>query len=315
MLKNWKFYFFYFCHGEEKMDGFHWFAVFSQDHTENNETGPPCLAAGRRTQDSGSDSRCLPSWWYQQISRLVPFYPHSLVPVDFSTSADFCHLFLFLPENSDITVVCGTQYMDLSIYLCPIYHAFYNESLMVVNSEFNNPECFGTPVWNVDPPLLKFTFPINDSSISSCNNKFEVYILHYYFQCEGELRNLCVSFRIWGYYMVQVGYGIWLYYSWKLISCFSHQVINQAGTGQFSDFSNVQYVNISGVVNSIDPAAGMITYRPQILYKFSCLYPMQYLLNNTEMAVWVCHATHGWHLHNAWKVKFVLHLINFFFFS
>lgn len=219
---------------------------------------------------------------------LCHFYPHSLVPV----SADF-HLFLFLPENSDITVVCGTQYMDLSIYLCPIYHAFYNESLMVVNSEFNNLECFGTPVWNVDPPLLKFTFPINESSISSCNNKFEVNILHYYFQSSGELRNLCVSFRIWGYYMVQVGYGIWQYYCWKLISCFSHKVINQAGTGQFSDFSNVQYINISGVVNSIDPAAGMITYRPQILYKFSCLYPMQYLLNNTEMAVWVCHTTHG----------------------
>lgn len=61
MLKNWAFYFFYFCHGEEKKDGFHWFGVFSQDHTENNETGPPCMAAGLRSQDSGSDSRCLPS--------------------------------------------------------------------------------------------------------------------------------------------------------------------------------------------------------------------------------------------------------------
>lgn len=57
------------------------------------------------------------------------------------------------------------------------------------------------------------------------------------------------------------------------------------GTGQFSDFSNVQYVNVSGALNSIDTSTGMITYSPQILYKFSCLYPMQYLLNNTEMAV------------------------------
>ncbi|XP_036941342.1 zona pellucida-like domain-containing protein 1 [Acanthopagrus latus] len=29
----------------------------------------------------------------------------------------------------------------------------------------------------------------------------------------------------------------------------------------------------------------MITYQSQILYKFSCLYPMQYLLNNTKLAV------------------------------
>ncbi|CAG08898.1 unnamed protein product [Tetraodon nigroviridis] len=97
------------------------------------------------------------------------------------------------PENSDISVICGTQYMDLSIYICPVYYAMYNESLMVT--------------------------------------------------------------------------------------------INKQGTGLFADFSSVQYVNISGFVNSIDPSAGMITYSPQILYKFSCLYPMQYLLNNTEIAV------------------------------
>ncbi|XP_029700009.1 zona pellucida-like domain-containing protein 1 [Takifugu rubripes] len=138
------------------------------------------------------------------------------------------------PENSDISVVCGTQYMDLSIYICPVYHARYNESLMAVNN-VDRPECYGTAVWNVDPPLLTFRFPINESAIASCNNTFTT--------------------------------------------------INKAGTGQFADFSNVQYVNISGVINSIDPSSGMITYSPQILYKFSCLYPMQYLLNNTEMAV------------------------------
>ncbi|MEQ2208862.1 hypothetical protein XENOCAPTIV_017767 [Xenoophorus captivus] len=57
------------------------------------------------------------------------------------------------------------------------------------------------------------------------------------------------------------------------------------GTGQFSDFSNVQFVNISGSIMSVDPAAGMITYRPQILYMFSCKYPLQYLINNTQLSV------------------------------
>ncbi|XP_044058409.1 zona pellucida-like domain-containing protein 1 [Siniperca chuatsi] len=139
------------------------------------------------------------------------------------------------PENSDITVVCGTERMELSIYLCPVYQALYNESLMVLNNQYNIPKCFGTADWSVDPPVLKFRFPINDSSISSCNNNFKI--------------------------------------------------INQVGSGAFADFSNVQFVNISGTVTSIDPSAGMITYRPQILYKFSCMYPMQYLLNNTEVAV------------------------------
>ncbi|KAL7399968.1 hypothetical protein ABVT39_004479 [Epinephelus coioides] len=139
------------------------------------------------------------------------------------------------PENSDITVLCGTEYMDLSIYLCPVYQALYNESLMVLNNQLNTPECYGDADWSVDPPVLKFRFPLNESSISSCKNNFKI--------------------------------------------------INQVGTGQFSDFSNVQYVNISGTITSVDPSAGMITYRPQILYKFSCFYPMQYLLNNTQLAV------------------------------
>ncbi|XP_070685952.1 zona pellucida-like domain-containing protein 1 [Pempheris klunzingeri] len=139
------------------------------------------------------------------------------------------------PENSDITVVCGTEYMDLSIYICPVYQARYNESLMVLNNQLNKPGCTGAADWSVDPPVLKFRFPLNESLITSCNNNFKI--------------------------------------------------INEVGTGQFADFSNVQFVNISGTVTSIDPSAGMITYRPQILYKFSCLYPMQYLLNNTELGV------------------------------
>ncbi|XP_006801646.1 zona pellucida-like domain-containing protein 1 [Neolamprologus brichardi] len=139
------------------------------------------------------------------------------------------------PENSDISVTCGTENMDLSIYLCPIYNAFYNESLMVINNQITNPRCYGTADFIAVPPRLKFSFPINTTSLSFCNNNFEI--------------------------------------------------TTQVGTGQFSDFSNVQFVNISGTVTSIDPAAGTITYRPQILYKFSCKYPMQYLLNNTNLAV------------------------------
>ncbi|XP_063348620.1 zona pellucida-like domain-containing protein 1 [Pelmatolapia mariae] len=139
------------------------------------------------------------------------------------------------PDNSDIFVNCGTENMDLSIYLCPIYNAFYNESLMVLNNQLTNPRCFGTADFIAVPPRLRFSFPINTTSLSFCNNNFEI--------------------------------------------------TTQVGTGQFSDFSNIQYVNISGTVTSIDPAAGTITYRPQILYKFSCKYPMQYLLNNTNLAV------------------------------
>uniref|UniRef100_A0A3B4AAJ6 ZP domain-containing protein n=1 Tax=Periophthalmus magnuspinnatus TaxID=409849 RepID=A0A3B4AAJ6_9GOBI len=64
-----------------------------------------------------------------------------------------------------------------------------------------------------------------------------------------------------------------------------NNIDNEVGTGAFSQFSNIQHVNISGKVESSDPATGMITYRPLITYMYSCMYPLQYVLNNTEMAV------------------------------
>ncbi|KAF7218622.1 zona pellucida-like domain-containing protein 1 [Nothobranchius furzeri] len=139
------------------------------------------------------------------------------------------------PAYTDISVTCGTQDVSLSIYLCPIYYADYNESLMVLNNHINNPLCYGTADWTVSPPVLKFSFPINDSFFSSC--------------------------------------GI------------IYQITTQAGTGQWADFSNVQTVNISGMVTAVDPSVDVISYRQQILYKFSCAYPLQYLLNNTEVTV------------------------------
>ncbi|KAJ8385284.1 hypothetical protein AAFF_G00190730 [Aldrovandia affinis] len=71
-----------------------------------------------------------------------------------------------------------------------------------------------------------------------------------------------------------------------IASCFNSLKIKQeVGSGQFSDFSMVQYVNISGMINSIDPSAGTITYRQEMMYIFSCRYPLQYLVNNTRLGV------------------------------
>ncbi|XP_026232672.1 zona pellucida-like domain-containing protein 1 [Anabas testudineus] len=58
-----------------------------------------------------------------------------------------------------------------------------------------------------------------------------------------------------------------------------------AGTGVFSDFSNIQTVNISGIVRSFDPTTGTITYNTELKYYYSCAYPLEYLINNTEIDV------------------------------
>ncbi|XP_072301685.1 zona pellucida-like domain-containing protein 1 [Eucyclogobius newberryi] len=58
-----------------------------------------------------------------------------------------------------------------------------------------------------------------------------------------------------------------------------------AGTGVFSDFSNIETVNISGSVRSVDPSRGKVTYNAELSYFYSCAYPLQYLINNTRINV------------------------------
>ncbi|XP_041858099.1 zona pellucida-like domain-containing protein 1 [Melanotaenia boesemani] len=57
------------------------------------------------------------------------------------------------------------------------------------------------------------------------------------------------------------------------------------GTGPFADFSNIQTVNISGAVRSFDPTTGAITYNAELKYFYSCAYPLEYLVNNTQINV------------------------------
>ncbi|XP_056139683.1 zona pellucida-like domain-containing protein 1 [Lampris incognitus] len=57
------------------------------------------------------------------------------------------------------------------------------------------------------------------------------------------------------------------------------------GTGIFSDFSNIQTVNVSGVVGSFDPTIGTVTYNAELKYYYSCAYPLEYLINNTQVDV------------------------------
>ncbi|XP_054611704.1 zona pellucida-like domain-containing protein 1 [Dunckerocampus dactyliophorus] len=71
-----------------------------------------------------------------------------------------------------------------------------------------------------------------------------------------------------------------------ITTCSSTLIVSQeAGTGLFSDFSTVQYINISGMVGSKDPSTGAISYHQEVIYRFSCRYPLQYLINNTQMSV------------------------------
>ncbi|XP_028321793.1 zona pellucida-like domain-containing protein 1 [Gouania willdenowi] len=71
-----------------------------------------------------------------------------------------------------------------------------------------------------------------------------------------------------------------------ITSCSSTLTVTQeTGTGVFAAYSNIQNINVSGMICSKDPSTGTITYHQEVVYKFSCRYPLQYLVNNTQMSV------------------------------
>ncbi|XP_051870166.1 zona pellucida-like domain-containing protein 1 [Pristis pectinata] len=140
-----------------------------------------------------------------------------------------------LPDNDDIKVVCGTQDVQLSIFLCPIYYAGYNESHVALNNQYDDSKCHGTVDASISPPVLRFSFPISDVNSTSCGNKLTI--------------------------------------------------TSVQGTGAFKDFSNIQYVNISGMIETNDPVTNIITYNQELVYLYSCSYPLEYFLNDTRLDV------------------------------
>lgn len=74
----------------------------------------------------------------------------------------------------DITVTCGTDSIHLSILLCPVYYAGYNESLIALNGKLNMPACRGIVDLIASTPVLKFNFSVSDEEVSLCDNSLEV---------------------------------------------------------------------------------------------------------------------------------------------
>ncbi|KAJ6662689.1 hypothetical protein lerEdw1_011329 [Lerista edwardsae] len=61
------------------------------------------------------------------------------------------------------------------------------------------------------------------------------------------------------------------------------QVTSVPGINAYGNVSTVQIGNVSGYIDTPDPPT-IISYLPGLLYKFSCSYPLEYLVNNTQLA-------------------------------
>uniref|UniRef100_A0A8C5LVZ8 Zona pellucida-like domain-containing protein 1 n=1 Tax=Leptobrachium leishanense TaxID=445787 RepID=A0A8C5LVZ8_9ANUR len=69
-----------------------------------------------------------------------------------------------------------------------------------------------------------------------------------------------------------------------LESCGNNLVVSTVpGINVYGNVSMIQIGNISGYIDTPDPPT-IISYLPGLLYKFSCSYPLEYLVNNTQLA-------------------------------
>uniref|UniRef100_A0A3Q4MGC2 Si:dkey-103g5.3 n=1 Tax=Neolamprologus brichardi TaxID=32507 RepID=A0A3Q4MGC2_NEOBR len=116
---------------------------------------------------------------------------------------------LSFAENSDLMVQCGTSMITLDINLCTVQWAGFNATELALNGQYSNTACQGSVDTSVNPPVVHFQLPVNQSQDNS-----SAYMNH------------------------------------------NHEKPDP--TGPFSSFLN-------------------------LYYHFSCRYPLQYLLNNTQI--------------------------------
>nr|XP_046245068.1 zona pellucida-like domain-containing protein 1 [Scatophagus argus] len=65
----------------------------------------------------------------------------------------------------------------------------------------------------------------------------------------------------------------------------SLQIVDEAPdpTGPFSSFLSIQSVIITGYIDTPRSDDGLISYSTDLYYHFSCRYPLEYLINNTQI--------------------------------
>ncbi|XP_029302790.1 LOW QUALITY PROTEIN: zona pellucida-like domain-containing protein 1 [Cottoperca gobio] len=139
------------------------------------------------------------------------------------------------PVNSDLTVECGTSTITLEINLCTAQWAGFNTTDLALNGKHNTMECQGSLDTSVDPPIIRYQLPVNNSQNNPCRQ--------------------------------------------------SLQIVDETPdpSGPFSSFLTIQSVIITGFIDSPRSDQGLISYTTDLYYHFSCRYPLEYLINNTQI--------------------------------
>ncbi|XP_062391807.1 zona pellucida-like domain-containing protein 1 [Sardina pilchardus] len=92
-----------------------------------------------------------------------------------SASASNCtSVYDRIPVNSDLTVDCGTTTITLEVNLCTAQWAGFNDTTLAMNGQHNNSQCRGIKDSSVNPPVVRFHLPVNDSQANPCRTSWQI---------------------------------------------------------------------------------------------------------------------------------------------
>lgn len=165
-------------------------------------------------------------------------------------------------DNSDLTVDCGTIMITLEVNLCTAVWAGFNASDLALNGKHNISSCLGSIDTSVDPPVIRYQLPVNNSQDNSCRQSLQVSRLQ---PPKSPYECRVITFVV-------------LFSSLR-------QIVDEVpdSTGPFSSFSTIQSVIITGYIDTPRSEQGLISYSTDLYYHFSCRYPLEYLINNTQI--------------------------------
>ncbi|XP_043935384.1 zona pellucida-like domain-containing protein 1 [Protopterus annectens] len=79
-----------------------------------------------------------------------------------------------IPGDSDLVIDCGIQYITLTVNLCPVLYSEISLETMALNGDYNYLNCLGTMDNTTNPPVIRYTFPINDTNQNTCDNSVKI---------------------------------------------------------------------------------------------------------------------------------------------
>lgn len=189
------------------------------------------------------------------------------------------------PGERDIAVYCGVQTITLKINYCPVLFSGYTEVDLALNGHHGDAQCRGFINNNTFPTAVLFSISL--STLEACGNSLVV----------KKHKHSCTHKHVFVFFSQQ---------STAEVGFFLSQVSAAYGTNAYGNMSLVQIGNVSGYIDTPDPPT-LISYLPGLVYKFSCSYPLEYLVNSSQLASYVAaRHTHAFHQRNT-VITFLLH--------